>query len=45
MQWWGALTQQFTQLAAQALKDGSVEAAGQLAGAMVQQSAEAMAQA
>lgn len=45
MQWWGALTQQFTQLAAQALKDGSVEAAGQLAGAMVKSSAEAVGQA
>ncbi len=27
MQWWGALTQQFSQLAANALKDGPVEAA------------------
>ena len=45
MQWWGALTQQFTQLAAQAMKDGSVEAAGQLAGAMVKNSAEAVGQA
>jgi hypothetical protein len=27
MQWWGALTQQFTQLAAQALKDNAPEAA------------------
>lgn len=45
MQWWGALTQQFTQLAAQAMKDGSVEAAGQLAGAMVKSSAEAVGQA
>jgi len=45
MQWWGALTQQFTQLAAQALKDGSVEAAGQLAGAMAKRSAEAVGQA
>jgi hypothetical protein len=45
MQWWGALTQQFTQLAAQALKDGSVEAAGQLAGAMAKSSAEAVGQA
>lgn len=26
MQWWGALTQQFTQIAAQALKDGIAEA-------------------
>jgi hypothetical protein len=45
MQWWGALTEQFTQLAAQALKDGSVESAGQLAGAMVKNSAEAVGQA
>jgi len=45
MQWWGALTQQFTQLAAQAMKDGSAEAAGQLAGAMVKSSAEAVGQA
>jgi len=28
MQWWGALTQQFTQLAVQALKDGNRKAAG-----------------
>ncbi len=27
MQWWGALTQQFTQLATQAMKDGPVQAA------------------
>lgn len=27
MQWWGALTQQFTQLATQAMKEGPVEAA------------------
>ena len=27
MQWWGALTQQFTQLASQAMKEGPVEAA------------------
>jgi len=45
MQWWGALTQQFTQLAAQAMKDGSVEAASQLAGAMVKNSAEAVGEA
>jgi hypothetical protein len=32
MQWWGALTQQFTELATQALKDSSTEAARHLAG-------------
>jgi hypothetical protein len=32
MQWWGAITQQFTQLAAQAMKDGPVEAARSAAG-------------
>ena len=32
MQWWGALTQQFTQLAAQALKDGAPDAAARAAG-------------
>jgi hypothetical protein len=41
MQWWGALTQQFTQLAAQAMKDGPVEAARSAAG----QRAEAAARA
>ena len=41
MQWWGALTQQFTQLAAQAMKDGATDAAKQLAGAMVKQSLDA----
>jgi len=33
MQWWGALTQQFTQLAVQAMRDGTADAAKQLAGA------------
>lgn len=37
MQWWGALTRQFTELAASALKDGS-------AGAAIQQSIEAAGQ-
>ena len=38
MQWWGALTQQFTQLAVQAMKDGTTDAAKQMAGAMAKQS-------
>jgi len=38
MQWWGALTQQFTELAASAMKDSSAEAAKALAGAVVKQS-------
>jgi len=41
MQWWGALTQQFTQLAANALKESTTEAAKGLAGAVVKQSAAA----
>ena len=44
MQWWGALTKQFTQLAATALKDSAGDAAKQLAGAMVKQSFEAAEQ-
>lgn len=35
LQWWGALTQQFTELAAQAVKDGPADAARSLADAMV----------
>jgi hypothetical protein len=38
MQWWGALTKQFTELAAGALKESTTEAAKGLAGAMVKQS-------
>ena len=38
MQWWGALTQQFTTLAVQAMKDGTADAAKQLAGTMTKQS-------
>lgn len=38
MQWWGALTQQFTQLAVQAMKDGTTGAAKNLAGAVAKQS-------
>jgi len=41
MQWWGALTKQFTELAAGALKDTTTEAAKGLAGAMVKQSFDA----
>lgn len=37
MQWWGALTKQFTDIATNAMKDGGAEAAQQLAGSMVQQ--------
>lgn len=38
MQWWGALTQQFTELATKAMKDGGTEAARQIGGALVKQS-------
>ena len=38
MQWWGALTKQFTQLATTAMKDSATDAAKGLAGAMVKQS-------
>jgi hypothetical protein len=38
MQWWGALTQQFSQLAVQAMKEGTADAAKQLAGAVTKQS-------
>jgi hypothetical protein len=41
MQWWGALTQQFTQLAVQAMKEGTTDAAKQIAGAMAKQSLDA----
>lgn len=41
MQWWGALTQQFTELAAKAVKDGAGEAARNLAQTAVQQSVDA----
>src|SRR5882672_7832895 len=41
MQWWGALTQQFTQVAVQAMKDGSTDAAKHFAGAMAKQSLDA----
>lgn len=44
-QWWGALTQQFTQIATRAMQDGTAGAAAQMAGEMVRQSTEAVGQA
>jgi len=44
MQWWGALTKQFTQLAAGALKDSATDSAKNLAGAMVKQGFDAAEQ-
>jgi len=44
MQWWGALTKQFTELAATAMKDTATDAAKNLAGAMVKQSFDAASQ-
>ncbi len=44
MQWWGALTKQFTQLAATAMKDAASDSAKQLAGNLVKQSFEAAEQ-
>ncbi len=41
MQWWGALTKQFTQLAASAMKDTATDAAKTIAGAMVKQGMDA----
>jgi len=41
MQWWSALSQQFTQLAANAMKDSATDAAKNLAGAIVKQSFDA----
>jgi hypothetical protein len=41
MQWWGALTQQFTQLAVQAMKDSTADAAKSFAGAAAKQSIDA----
>ena len=40
VQWWGALTQQFTELATQAMKDTGTEAAKGLAGSLVKQSVD-----
>ena len=44
MQWWAALTKQFTQLATTAMKDSATDAAKNLAGAMVKQSVDAASQ-
>ena len=44
MQWWGALTKQFTELAATAMKDSATDAAKNLAGTMVKQSFDAASQ-
>jgi hypothetical protein len=41
MQWWGAITKQFTELAASAMQEGTADAARNLAGAMIKQGAEA----
>jgi hypothetical protein len=41
MQWWSSLSQQFTQLAANAMKDSATDAAKNLAGAIVKQSFDA----
>jgi hypothetical protein len=41
LQWWGALSQQFTQLATAAMQDSAADAAKNLAGAMVKQSFDA----
>ncbi|HET9642000.1 MAG TPA: hypothetical protein VFP68_01240, partial [Burkholderiaceae bacterium] len=44
MQWWGALTKQFTELATNALNDGTADVAKNLASAMVKQSFDAAEQ-
>ena len=44
LQWWGALTQQFTELASKAVKDTAVDATKNLAGAMVKQSIDSAGQ-
>lgn len=44
MQWWGALTKQFTQLATNAMKDTATDAAKNLATTMVKQSFDAASQ-
>ncbi len=38
LQWWGALTQQFTELATKAVQDSAADATKHMAGAMVKQS-------
>ena len=44
MQWWGALTNQFAELATSAMKDGAADAAKSLAGGMMKQSFDAAAE-
>ena len=44
MQWWGALTKQFTELATTAMKDTGNDAARTMAGAMMKQSFDAAGQ-
>jgi hypothetical protein len=44
MQWWGALTKQFTELAANAMKDTATDAAKNLASSMVKQGFDAAGQ-
>ncbi len=44
MQWWGALTKQFTELATTAMKDTGTDAAKALAGAMLKQSIDVAGQ-
>ena len=41
LQWWGALTQQFSQLAASAMKDAGTDGGKNLAGSLVQQGLDA----
>ena len=43
MQWWGALTNQFAELATKAMKDSAADAAKSLAGGMMKQSFDAAA--
>jgi hypothetical protein len=45
MQWWGALTKQFTQIAADAMKDTAADAAKNFAGAMMKQGVDAAGEA
>jgi hypothetical protein len=45
MQWWGALTHQFAELATQAMKDSAADAAKSLAGAIVKPSTNASTEA
>ena len=44
MQWWGALTKQFTEIATTAMKDTATDAARNMAGAMVKKSFDTASQ-